>query len=151
MALVLRGVVFGNQPKQSRGKFSWSEWYEKNKARLAEKKKKRYLEDEAYRNSIKERSKTQRKRADVPQDEFTLSMQEVSDQLGVTIWTLREWRKKNYFPEPVHRLGRLWLSPTQVQWLERLKDFLVAKGLRLRDADRKELDELVSLIYSNWN
>jgi DNA-binding transcriptional MerR regulator len=87
----------------------------------------------------------------VPHDEFTLPMQEVSNILGVTIWTLREWRKKNYFPEPVHRLGRLWFSSTQVQWLERLKDFLVSKGLRVRNADRKELDELVALIYSNWN
>jgi hypothetical protein len=150
MALVWR-VSSSPMKAPGKGKFSYSEWYAKNKERLLAKKKKLYEENPTYRNAIKNRSKNQRKRVEVPHDEFTLSMQEVSDRVGVSIWTLREWRRKNYFPEPLHRLGRLWFSHTQAQWLERLNEFFISKGMRTRNADRKELDQLVEMIYAHWN
>jgi predicted DNA-binding transcriptional regulator AlpA len=149
MALILKNVTTLSTPPAPK-KFVYAEWYQKNKSRLSETRKKRYQEDENYRNAIKERSKTQRKRPDVPQDEYTINLQQLAANLGLSIWTLREWRKKNYFPEPVHRLGRLWFSPAQAQWIQRLKDFFFSKGLRLKKNDRKELDQLVTLVYAYW-
>ena len=55
----------------------------------------------------------------VSTDPHTVSFIEAADDVGVTVWVLREWRRKNYFPEPHRRDGRLWFTPSQVQLLRR--------------------------------
>jgi len=133
--------------------FNWDAWYAKNKARLSEKRAKRYREDPAYREAALERSRSQREqKKSVPAitDQYTVSFTEAADDLGVTVWVLREWRRKNYFPEPFHRDGRLWFSQGQVQWLHRLRQFFIQRGARVTDAIRPELESLTSLVYANW-
>ena len=44
----------------------------------------------------------------------------------MTVWVLREWRRKNYFPEPHDRDGRLWFMSHQVQLLRRVEQFFRA-------------------------
>ena len=93
--------------------FNWDAWYAKNKQRLSEKRAKRYREDAAYRAAALERSRQQREKKKpepVSTDPHTVSFMDAADDLGVTVWVLREWRRKNYFPEPHRRDGRLWFT-----------------------------------------
>jgi hypothetical protein len=138
-------------PETVKGGFSWDAWYEKNKTRLAEKRAKRYREDPSYRKAALERSRHQRTIKKEPvTDGHTVGFNDAAYELNVTVWVLREWRKKNYYPEPYHREGRLWFSPHQVQLLRQLQQFFDQHGSRVSDAIRTNLDDTVSLIYSNW-
>lgn len=131
--------------------FSWDAWYAKNKNRLAEKRAKRYREDAAYREAALGRSRAQRKAKKVPVAyEHSVAFNDAANLLGVTVWVAREWRRKNYFPEPHRRDGRLWFKPAQVQWLRRLKQFFDQHGARVTNATRPELEGVVSLVYANW-
>lgn len=131
--------------------FSWDKWYENNKARLAEKKKKRYLEDKEYRDAALKRSSEQRKKvAEVDPEGYVISLSNAADILEVTIWTLREWRRKNYFPEPRQRSGRFWFNESQVHLLFQLRNFFAKNGVRTSEGDKESLEQLVALVYANW-
>lgn len=132
--------------------FNWDAWYAKNKTRLSEKRAKRYREDAAYRAAALERSRQQRetKKPATITDGYTVAFNDAADMLGVTVWVLREWRRKNYFPEPHRRNGRLWFNPSQVQLLQTLRQFFIHNGSRVTDDQRPELESLISLIYANW-
>lgn len=139
-------------PPKSEG-FSYSAWYEANKQRLSEKRAKRYREDPEYREKAIARAKAQRaqtKKKEPVTDGYTVSFRQMAEQLGVTVWVLREWRRKNYFPEPHLRDSWLWFKPEHVGLLNRLKLFFEQNGHRVSDATRGALDDLVSLIYVNW-
>jgi hypothetical protein len=131
--------------------FSWDAWYQKNKARLSEKRAKRYREDASYRAAALERSRLQREanRTEVTTP-HTVSFMDAATEIGVTVWVLREWRRKNYFPEPLRRDGRLWFTPTQVDLLRGLREFFDTHGTRVTNALRPKLEDTTSLIYSNW-
>ena len=135
--------------------FNWDAWYAKNKKRLSEKRAKRYQEDAAYREAALARSRQQRqaKKAEagpVVNDPHTVSFTEAADDLGVTVWVLREWRRKNYFPEPHRRDGRLWFSPAQVVALRQLRQFFDLHGARVTEALKPQLESVIGLTYANW-
>jgi alpha-L-fucosidase len=86
---------------QTQSGFKFSDWYEKNKARLSEKRKKLYRENSEFRDSALRRAEVQRKRRqDNPEDTqgYTNGFSDTAEELGITVWTLREWRRKSYFP-----------------------------------------------------
>jgi len=131
--------------------FDWDAWYEKNKQRLSEKRAKRYREDSAYRAAALERSRHQRagKKPHVVAS-TDVSFSQAAVAIGVSIWTLREWRRKNYFPEPLRRNGQLWFSPEQVERLRMLQHFFEVHGVRTTKQTKPDLESLVSLTYANW-
>lgn len=134
--------------------FSWDRWYAQNKKRLAEKRAKRYREDTAYRQAALERGKSQRKKktavADPESLQFSVSFNDMARLLGITVWVLREWRRKDYFPEPHHREGRLWFKPEHQSLLHLLHTFFATHGVRVAEAKRPVLQEVVALVYANW-
>jgi hypothetical protein len=133
---------------QSEG-FSWDAWYAKNKTRLAEKRAKRYAEDPAYREAALRRSREQRQKDKTPVlDGTTVPFKDMAQALGVTTWVLREWRRKNYFPEPVNRDGRLWFHPDQRGLLQGLASFFEERGSRLDEAMQRDLDLLFETIIA---
>lgn len=134
-------------------KFNWDAWYAKNKQRLSEKRAKRYDEDPAYRAAALERSRRQREQK--KPEPTTLNLHSVSftdaaQAVGVTVWVLREWRRKSYFPEPHRRDGRLWFSQPQVQQLRQLRQFFETHGARLTEATKPKLEDMVALVFANW-
>ena len=132
-------------------KFSWETWYAKNKTRLSAKRAKRYREDAAYREAALARSRQRKKKApSVSTDPHSVSFADAAQTLGVTVWVLREWRRKNYFPEPQKRDGRLWFTPLQVQWLRTLQEFFVQHGSRVTNETRPKLEQVTNLVYANW-
>jgi hypothetical protein len=135
----------------SSGAFSWDAWYAKNKQRLAAKRAKRYAEDPAYREAALRRSREQRHKDKTPVlDGTTIAFKDMAQALGVTTWVLREWRRKNYFPEPVNRDGRLWFHPDQRLLLQGLVSFFGEHGSRLDAGSQRDLDLYVSTIFANW-
>lgn len=135
--------------------FSWDAWYAKNKTRLSVKRAKRYREDSSYRAAALERSRLQREtKKPVPVSEesdlHSVSFTDAADAVGVTVWVLREWRRKNYFPEPHRKNGRLWFSVGQVQQLRTLQQFFEKQGARVTEATRPALENVISLIFANW-
>jgi len=131
--------------------FSWDDWYAKNRTRLSEKRAKRYREDAGYRAAALERSRQQREAKKTPvTDGYTVSFNDAAQTLGITVWVLREWRRKNYFPEPHRRDGRLWFSPAQVKLIGKVRQFFDQRGHRVTQANRSDLEDVVNLVYSNW-
>lgn len=153
MALIfVRPEAPKSAPPPVSGGFSYEAWYAKNKQRLLAKRAKRYQEDPSYRAAALERSRRQRvkKPVKVSSDPHSVSFNDAAQTLGVTVWVLREWRRKNYFPEPHRRDGRLWFTPAQVQRLRQVREFFVQHGARVTDTIRPKLDDVVGLVYSNW-
>lgn len=150
MSLIFKPLTAPVEAPQKTG-FQWDAWYAKNKARLSEKRAKRYREDPAYRQAALARSRQQRgtKKPSVA-GAYTVSFNEAAQSLGVTVWVLREWRRKNYFPEPQRRDGRLWFSPHQIDLLRNVAGYFVQHGPRVSAAHRQDLENLVSLTYANW-
>lgn len=133
-------------------KFSWNAWYDANKDRLAKKKADKYRNDPVYREAAKKRSKEHnQQKHDIPDDGFNISMNGVAEQLEVSIWVIREWRRKSYFPEPVCRLSRFWFNAKQVALLHELKMFFDKNGVRMAFLKREALDMVVGFVYANWN
>lgn len=150
MALVFVPVGKSSEPPKKPG-FSWDAWYARNKARLSEKRARRYREDSAYRAKALLRSRQQRATTkSVVRDGYTVPFREAARQVGVTGWTLREWRRKNYFPEPRRRDGRLWFTPEQVGLLRELRQFFRQHGVRVKASTRDALGDVVALTYANW-
>ena len=131
--------------------FDYATWYQENRTRLSEKKAKRYKEDKKYREAALTRSRSQRKtKTPTPANGYTVTFQDMATTLDVTVWVLREWRRKDYFPEPQRRDGRLWFKPEQVALLNMLKTFFKYTGVRVAAAHRQELNNTVDLIAANW-
>jgi hypothetical protein len=63
---------------------------------------------------------------------------------------MRQWRKKQYFPEPQYHGGRLWFTADQVVLLRRLKEFFEANGTKTWKAHRHELRDLVESVRAKW-
>ena len=154
MALLMR--ISQSQPKAPeaapvKAGFSWSTWYANNKERLSEKRAKRYAEDPEYREAALNRSRHQREVKKEPvTDGFTVSFNDMARALDVSVWVLREWRRKNYFPEPFRREGRLWFKPAHIPLLQSLHTFFLDHGIRVGESKRRALDETVQLIWANW-
>lgn len=132
---------------------TFKDWYAVNKVPLSEKRAKRYKEDPEYRAAVIARSAAARalQRGQATPPGYAHHMADTAEALGITIWTLREWRKKNYFPEPLEYKSRMWFTQAQIGLLNNLKSFFSRKGNRISKANKPALDDLVSLIYSNWS
>src|SRR5437867_3738780 len=80
-------------------------WYEKNKQRLSEKRKKLYAENPEYRQRALETSRRRRRGEPTPMmppDDATISFAQAAERVGMSISALHEWRGKKYFPDPKH-------------------------------------------------
>lgn len=129
----------------------FSGWYAKNRQRLSEKRRERYQSDPELRkrmieNATRRRAETRK----APPDGYTHTFDRTSKELGVPVWTLREWRRKNYFPEPLEFGRGVYFTQNQILLMKKLAEFFQTHGPRLRALDRGELQKIVSLIYSNW-
>lgn len=139
----------GNEKKKN----AYKDWYARNKEKLAQRRAERYKSDPAYREKVISASREHRRNNKGPSvpEGYSFTMSSASDALGISIWTLREWRKKDYFPEPLDFKGCRWFTEGQVAMLARLRDFFELHGTRVKKGDRQDFDDLVSLVYANWS
>lgn len=129
-----------------------SSWYERNREAVSAARKKRYAEDPAFKKAAIARSRQYRlnKRVEPCPPGYEMNLEDLAEKLEVTIWVLRGWREKNYFPEPRMNARQLWFTSLQVQLIAGLAQFMKERGPRVSSADKSDLEDLVGLIYSNW-
>jgi hypothetical protein len=124
-----------------------------NRKALSEKRKERYATDPEYRQRVLDARHAQQQKARVLSPlnpAFTTTLSEAATELGITVWKLRHWRDQSWFPEP-HSHGKfLYLTDNQVELLGSLKEFL-DQYPRLPARAKEELQDLVGLVYANWN
>jgi hypothetical protein len=126
--------------------------YAKNKAAISAARKIRYANDPVYREAVIARTRAARpvaKPLESPEG-YTYTYAEVCKLLQVSVWVVRGWREKSYFPDPYAQDGRLWFTEDQANQLWSLAHFFKANGSRLDDGTKEQLDNLVALTYANW-
>ena len=134
-------------------KSAHQKWYEQHRGELSEKRKKRYDEDAEYRERAVEASRRRRRgerTPSVPAD-APIPFAEGAKRVGMGNSTLREWRRKQLFPEPKHHNGRLWFSEHQLPLLKKLKDFFIIHRMTPGKLQKELLKEVCASILANWN
>lgn len=129
------------------------DWYTKNRARISQERKDRYATDPEYRANIIKRSAESRAKNEgiTPPPGYMYTYADVCKLMGVSVWKMRGWREKNWFPEPNGKDGRLWFTTHQLELLDKLNKFLQDNGSRHSESQKDKLSDLVNLIYSNWD
>lgn len=132
---------------------SYSQWYDKNKRRLSEKRKKLYAEDPEYRRRQLESNKKRRRGEPTLQNPpgAPISFAQAAERTGIGVSTLHEWRRKKCFPEPKHHNCGLWFSEKQVLLLKDLKDFFRVNGRKPSNIKLERLKEVVASICVSWD
>jgi|SRR5215472_5257875 len=131
----------------------YRKWYEQNKARLSAKRKKLYAENPEYRQRALEASKRRVSGGPVlaiPPD-APISFAQAAEHLGISISTLRAWRRRKHFPEPKHHNRGLWFTKKQVLLLKKIKDYYRVYGKRSGKVKQELLDKLVASIAADWH
>jgi hypothetical protein len=138
---------------QKKKESGFRNWYEKNKQRLSEKRKKLYADNPEYRQRALEASRRHRRgeRSLPTPPDAQISFAEGAARTGVGVSTLHEWRRKKYFPEPKHYNRALWFSETQVLLLRNLKEFFRVYGKRRWNMKMDRLKEVVASMRANWD
>jgi hypothetical protein len=141
-----------DEVKKEKKATAFGKWYEKNKQSLSEKRKQRYNSDPAYRATQLERKRKQdeaKKSLRVPIDPiYTHTVAELATAVGVSEWTIRDWRAKGYYPSPYMHGRAHYFTDAQVNILTDFKEFLSGGSGVHRTA--MEVSDKVSLIYLNW-
>lgn len=132
---------------------SFKKWYSKNKEALAEKRRERYRNDPVYRAKALANRKKQVERTpkmkDMLPDEYVYSMPTLAEHLDISVWKLREWRRRGFFPEPFKHGREIYFTQAQANLLGELDKFLVSKSGRVSDDDM-ELQEMIGYVVVNW-
>ena len=129
---------------------TFRKWYQQNKERLSAKRKKLYAKDPEYRQRALEAGK---RRADTEASSMITGhvfLAQAAQDLDITISTLREWRRKHYFPEPKRQNGRLWFTEHQVFLLKSLQEFFKVNGRKTWKSNRHTLKALVQSVWAKW-
>ena len=114
-------VIFNQRQEAS----SFGEWYQKNRERISEQRKKLYAENPEYRERKLAASKQYRETGSSaqPTPSGCFSLEETAEEVGIAVATLRDWRRKKLFPEPLYQKGCLWFRPHQVLLLKQIREF----------------------------
>jgi hypothetical protein len=137
-------------------KSSYQKWYEKNKQRLSEERKRLYGENPEYRARAIEASRKRRSGEQTPPilpvpPDAPISLREAAERVGAGVSTLREWLSKNYFPEPRRYNRGLWFTEKQVELLRLLKEFFKKYKMRPAKITQPMLAQLRASILADWN
>ena len=139
-------IIEKTKPKGS----GFRKWYQQNKERLAAKRKKLYAENPEYRQRVLAASKNYTESGAKSMLDGHVFFTQAAQDVDITISTLRQWRKKHYFPEPKHHNGRLWFTEHQVFLLKSLQEFFKVNGRKTWKSNRHTLKALVQSVWAKW-
>ena len=119
---------------------------------LSDKRKEKYATNPEYRKKCLERNRKQNQAKVPPVNGYTIDIESAAEQIGVSVWVLRDWRKKGYFPDPVSRSGKLWFTEHQITLLQKLQKSWNQIAFTYCNTQKRKTrrEELCSIIYSNW-
>lgn len=131
---------------------AYSRWYERNKEALSEKRKKRYREDPEYRAACLARKARQTKAQSAPPvpEQYVMNFTSTAEELDVSLWKLRSWRERGYYPEPFNHTKGLYFTQEQVEAVASLRDFFEEHTGTLSKEEQQKLQNLTDLIHANW-
>lgn len=128
----------------------YKRWYDKNKQKLADRRRARYHSDPDYRAKAIENRRRSLPAVEPLPEGYVHTFSDVAHALDVSLWKLRDWRNKNYYPEP-HEHGRgLYFTEAQVALLLQLRNFMNTVSHRFTPEAENHLQDLVNFIYANW-
>lgn len=128
----------------------YKRWYEKHKQALSDKRKNRYKTDSEYREKALENRRRNVKAQEPLPPKYEFNFQQAADELGVSIWRLREWRRRGYYPQPFEHGRSQYFTQTQLDSMTKLRNFLNTTQGRFTEEAKDHLQDLVNLIYANW-
>jgi hypothetical protein len=156
MAILFKAKPSVPPPKRDRGTGddAFGRWYDKNKPVFNLSRRERYKTDPEYKKRVLDaarKARDERRKQNPKPEAYTTTLQGAADALDITIWTLRNWRTNEYFPEPLKFNGELWFTDAQVKLLTRIKDYLDKRNIkRLSVAQAEELYGIVKQIRAYW-
>ena len=109
-----------------------------------------YAENAEYRQRALDASKKYRDTGASSIFDGHVFFTQAAQDVGITISTWREWRKKHYFPEPKYHSGRLWFTEHQVVLLKGLKEFFRVNGKKTWKSNRYALKDLIESVCARW-
>lgn len=151
-------VTFTKKKSASNGGFTsespFSRWYKKNREEFNRQRRNRYKTDPEYRKKMQEASRRTRSNhgpGEGRPEQYVVSLAQAAEILDVTIWTIRNWRRQEYFPEPYIDREGMWFTEPQLALLKGLHAYFVSNGIkRLTAAQRVEVGRISSEIYQHW-
>lgn len=128
-------------------------WYQKNRKKLALRRRKRYHSDPKYRRAAIERSAEYKRRRRETLRGDRRPIGEVAQALGVTTATLRRWEAAGYFPKSGSWSKHRRFTDAQVKLLGTLSKRVQALGWKLRDQAVREkfLTTFVANLTAKWD
>jgi len=131
----------------------YKDWYAKNRDRILADKKKKYKEDQAYRDRILNASKGRYVQKDVPKDRKVIvtsageyySISRVAEIIKREIQTVRNYHKALVIPEPLAFDTRGWRLYNKHQ-----VDLLADTFAKFDSGELKSLAEVADILQHDW-
>lgn len=127
--------------------WKFTEWYDKNKQTLNDKRKSRYHTDPEYREKAKAAAAERRKLVKAA-NRTGNSVADVCEVLGVSPWLLSRWKTAGYLP--VDNLKGYQFTANQMKLLGTLRDCMDANKGSGAEVMRKR-EEIVQVVHHNWS
>lgn len=132
----------------------YQDYYQKNRKRIARRRRARYRSDPDYR--AKALARARRRREQVKRDlrratAGMLTSRQTAEHVGVATRTLRAWEGKGYCPAPEVVAGRRYYRRSQVRLLKKLHGLLSRLGWKVRTEDGwDKVQALVDQVWEAW-
>lgn len=145
-----------SQEKKSSEETAFARWYKNHKDSFNQKRRNRYQTDPEYKQRMIDAAKKTRqakKKTTIPRPpHYTITQLQAAEELGVTIWTLQNWRRKSYFPAPFSDNEGVWFTENQIELLEILQNYYVQQSIkRLTEHQKNDIEQIAQHIHANWN
>lgn len=147
------------------------EYWEENRERILEERRKKYAADPALREDAKERARKWREErkaerdAQFPPNAVSIhgewvpaySLEEAAERLGILPYRIKYYHRKSYIPRTFRTRPRRLYTDNQIGQIKRLVNFLEDNAVDLRrpttpagEAATAALEDLVNSIKENW-
>jgi hypothetical protein len=144
----------GKSGKAKPAEDAFAKWYKQHGEDFNEKRRNKYNSDPEYRQRVLATARVareQRRMAHEKPDDYTVNHALAAEILGITVWTLRNWRSKNYFPSPKHFRDGAWFKDHQLALLGEIQHFMEVNNVRrLSAAQKAELQPIIERIHAQW-
>ena len=110
-------------------KSAYQRWYERNKEKVSERRRKRYRNDPEFRKKKLQYRKEQSMREKIARrkakpEKYVYTTEDVEQILNISNWKIRRWREEGLTPEPYTHFRKHWYTETQVELMGMLNDFM---------------------------
>ena len=144
------------EENQKQGELTpYQRWYERNKEKFNEKRRKRYQQDPKYRKRqqkyLAESRSRARSRRQAPVPDGRLSVRAVAEEIGRDVQTIRAWEQRGLIPKSVNERGHRVYTEHQLKLLKDLRDYLSTYSPQKKTEFKIGLKAIVSHLKGVWD